>query len=554
MSRRRKSSPSSVAAESLESRQLLCNAIAVNFQLAELEKHDALEWPTDGDAASYEVWLNDATSNQLSYRQDGLAHAHLALDSIEDGDYFAWIQNEDENGVGPWSDRQRIKIRDGQLVGSAGTLTWPEMSSAETYEVWISRDGRKVAGADGLRTNSFALPALDDGEYDYWIRRFDSAGRGIWNSRMTFSIDSNALLMPTGQGTLTWDADDRASGYEAWISSIANGGRVAGARALASNRFEVPTLDDGEYELWVRDEDSTGGGAWRERKPFIVECGRLKAPPTAGTLTWNSDADAVSYSVWVSKWGASERVAGASSLTNSNFRLPELDDAVYDYWIRTDKLGGSSEWGERRTFQVVDGELAEVESAGELTWQQSANALNYDVWISDASGNHVVSQYDVSGESTELPYLPVGLYSFWIRSNTAGSSAWSHRQYMRVFPAGLSTTSGYLYWGENTRAASYEIQVVPTDDEDNVVFQASGLTDTRIDIPMLPDGYYLFRIQHENSRGNGSWGDFVGFEIENGYVQTFQSGLSGSVITSAPSSVPTFIVENISSEPVILHL
>lgn len=65
----------------------------------------------------------------------------------------------------------------GKLIGSAGVLTWRSMAGADTYEVWISRDGQKFVGASGLTETSYQLPAIDDGEYEYWIQREDSDGR-----------------------------------------------------------------------------------------------------------------------------------------------------------------------------------------------------------------------------------------------------------------------------------------------------------------------------------------------------------------------------------------
>ncbi len=550
MSRRRKKRSPQIAVESLEPKTLLCGS-SIGGVLA---VHDQFSWPAEDSAESYEVWLNDAESNQLAFRQDGLSIPELNLQDLEDGDYFAWVQDENTGGDGPWRERERIKVRDGKLIGSAGVLTWQPMAGAETYEVWISRDGQRFGGASSLSDTSYQLPAMDDGDYDYWIQREDSTGQGDWNTRMTFVVQSGTLASEASVGTLTWDGRDSAFGYEAWIRSADTGERIAGAKALADSAFEVPFLEDGAYELLVQDEDSSGDGTWRNTKPFLVEHGRLKASPSVGKIDWDAEPEAVSFEIWVSSWGSTERILGASGLTESEFRLPELGTGVYDYWIRTETAAGTSEWAPKITFQVEDGEIGDVAPAGDLTWEASPAALSYNIWIrSEELGRNVVSLQDITGESTEIPYLADGLYQYWVRTNTADDAVWSDRQYLRVSNGSLRTSSGFLYWGSDPEAVSYELEVTSRSDDQDIVFRLSGITETQVDIPMLPDGNYQFRVQYENSRGRGSWSELIDFRIENGHVQRFQTGTFGTFITTSPYFGVVF-PGTLCSEPVTLHL
>ncbi|APZ92743.1 fibronectin type III domain-containing protein [Fuerstiella marisgermanici] len=552
MSRRRKSRSPKIAIESLEARALLCATFDLIHYGA--ETFDEFTWPSSESAAAYEVWLNDAETNQLAYREDGLTAPELNLESIDDGDYFAWIQDENADGNGPWRERQRIRIVNGQLIGTAGLLQWQPMAGAETYEVWISKDGLRVDRVSGLTSNSYQLPAMDDGSYDYWIQREDSDGRGDWNTKLSFEVQSGGLVITTSPGTLTWNADDASYSYEIWISAKDSNERVAGSKGLASAAFEVPALEDGAYDVWIRDENSDGSGTWRSKKSFVVDAGQLNATPTVGTLEWEADAGAISYDIWISAWGTTSRIAGEAGLTEAEYRVPDLDAGAYDYWIRANNSDGAGAWSKRESFVVHDGTLSVAGSVGELTWAADPDALSYDIWIKgESSDRNIVSESGIDSPSTEVGYLIDGTYYYWVRTNTAKDSVWSDQRVFRVSNGELLTSSGYLYWGHEADAFSYEISVEEVGDGGREVFQQSGITETQIDIPLLADGQYQFRIQYENRAGKGSWSDFNLFAVEDGRVQRFQNGSFGTVVSGIAFSNGFNCTAN-ANEPVTLHL
>ncbi len=552
MSRRRKSRSPQIAIESLEARSLLCATFDPIHYGA--ETHDAFTWVSSESAAAYEVWLNDAETNQLAYRADGLTAPELGLESIDDGDYFAWIQDEDTDGNGPWRERQRIRIENGQLIGTAGLLQWQPMAGAETYEVWISKDGQRVDRVSGLTSNSYQLPAMDDGSYDYWIQREDSEGRGDWNTKMSFDVQSGGLVINSSPGTLTWDAGEASYSYEVWISAKDTNERVAGSKGLPIAAFKVPALEDGAYEVWIKDENPDGSGTWRSKKSFVVDAGQLNATPTVGTIEWEADIGATSYDIWISAWGTTSRVAGEAGLTDGEFRVPNLDAGAYDYWIRANNDDGGGAWSKRESFLVHDGTLSVAGSVGQLTWDADLNALSYDIWVkSESSDRNIVSEARIVNPSTEVGYLIDGTYYYWVRTNTAEDSVWSDQQMFRVSNGELLTSSGFLYWGDEAAAFSYEISVVEAGDGGREVFQSSGITDTQIDMPLLADGQYQFRIQYEDRAGNGSWSDFNLFLVEDGRVQRFQNGSFGVVVYAGPFSNPFNCTIN-EHESVTLHL
>ena len=129
-----------------------------------------------------------------------------------------------------------------------------ETSSGKTFESLISRGGRRDIAAAAVWAKISRVDVNDDGDVTKTELRYAHA-------------DQNRKLR--------WDANASANIYEAWINDAETNQLVLRETGVTDSDFSALGLDDGNYILWIQDENSDGSGVWRERTELTVANGEV---------------------------------------------------------------------------------------------------------------------------------------------------------------------------------------------------------------------------------------------------------------------------------------
>lgn len=495
-----------------------------------------LGWQTKAKDSSYEVWIDNLTTGQKQQvRASGISASRFDLPEMEDGEYRYWIQREDSIGGGPWSRPIEFAVVNGNAVlpPSSGELTWTSWRNASSYEVWIdNRTARKSAFLieSGLVDSRLLLPALPDGEYDYWIQFEDADGNGPWSGRQSFRVVDGHLAnaISESSGSITWQPRSSAMTYELWINDLTNGKqKVVHAERIPFSRFELPQLPDGEYRYWIQYEGADAKGSWSKPLDFTVANGKAELTGYSGVLSWSRFDTATSYELWIdNRTIGQQRVIHETAFTDTSFWLPELADGEYSYWIRIHTATGPLTWSSRIDFRITDSRLApaNLNSAGILSWTSHTDAANYEVWISPGNGSttRIAGATRIPSATFELPQLTDGEYRYWIkRLDGAGQGTWDPARRFVIKDGQLQSATNELFlaWNPVSSADSYELWIDNRSTNQIRIVRFTHLEFSWAELPVLPDGNYEYWVRTKAKGVLAKWSSPRRFRIIDGQMQ-----------------------------------
>ncbi len=425
-------------------------------------------------------------------------------------------------------------------------------------------------------------------------------------------LDAPIGISPNGTNetnpvTLTWQADPAADRYWLWVDDQPNwkewdnnaitpveAGCSGGSGTCA---FTLPVnLTDGNKQWWVLAfYGQSGHSGWSAPLSFSVNgSGSGGSIPAAGvgispsgttesnpvTLTWQADAAAARYWVWVNnnaglkEWDSdtiTPTLAGCGSGSGQcAYTLPaDLTDGSKVWWVLPiGAQGGSTAWSPSLSFSVSgsgggDGSLGPgvgISPSGTnetnpitFTWQADPAAAYYWLWI-EIVGNgeewndQSITPADagcVSGSGTCSFTLPVNLTDgekvWWVlpTGNQGEAVAWSPPLYFSVgggsnpvpgrgvliSPVEITVSNPVtLTWQVDPNANRY--QLILFEDEDSLldIWLTSGEAGCgngacQYAAPFLENGTYAWKILPANDAGNGSWSPRTNFTVSSGATQ-----------------------------------
>ncbi|MEP3481738.1 MAG: peptidylprolyl isomerase [Fuerstiella sp.] len=251
------------------------------------------------------------------------------------------------------------------------------------------------------------------------------------------------------------------------------------------------------------------------------------------TITWQASEGAETYELWISRMQdldpSQVETAGIvrqTGLTGTSYTVPEtLESGVYRAWVRASNGEGTGAWSQPFEFvvglsepdQAAIGSVTALESNPlrvTVDWVAVDQAVQYQVWITDSSGQVVVNQ-NVADTSyvTDFDLESGESYRVWVRGvNHRFNGLWSPVQSFSVDlntdPVTITTASSVIAdsarplieWDSPADHDSYEIWISEVGTAG--AFLQDSTTDTSYQPGSdLPDGVYQVWVRPAASTG-----------------------------------------------------
>lgn len=174
--------------------------------------------------------------------------------------------------------------------------------------------------------------------------------------------------------------------------------------------------------------------------------GPLDVVQSQAVVTWQTSDGAANYDLWISKMKdlaptevESAGVVKQYGLTETSHTVAEsLATGIYQAWVRPNNSTGAGAWSLPFEFVVglsqparvsIDAVTPDASNPKRVTldWTEVEQATQYEVWISDSSGQQIINQ-TVSDTtlSTDFDLTSGETYRAWVRGvNRRFSGQWS---------------------------------------------------------------------------------------------------------------------------------
>ena len=238
-------------------------------------------WNATG-ATRTEVWVNTSgTSNRVFHSTT--ATGNSITDVVSDlglsqgAAYDVWVRNILPDGsMTSWSaksilktaiaDKVQVHSMAPLAVGEALTISWESATGANSYEVYVAKDGQFLMRQADIRDTHFTLPgAAISGNYQIWVRAIGSSGlKSNWGDRINAVVLQMPSLSISDSGLLSWTSLPATSRHELWINEVdANGYQVQSGLVHLSNlttrTYNLSEFSGRHLKIWVRSVQETNG-------------------------------------------------------------------------------------------------------------------------------------------------------------------------------------------------------------------------------------------------------------------------------------------------------
>jgi hypothetical protein len=183
---------------------------------------DAFYWEVSPGATSYEIWIDDYTTQNGDYYKHSWSYltkditcangiCHVGKMNEPTGNLTWWIRAWNNNNFSSWSRGVRV-IKAGasstSLIAPSQAIvrkdnvdfSWNRVLNASWYQLWINDNAgeniyKKWVKATSIacwrEKCSFSLGSLSlpEGKYKWWIRAWNIKGLGDWSDSMSFSTN-----------------------------------------------------------------------------------------------------------------------------------------------------------------------------------------------------------------------------------------------------------------------------------------------------------------------------------------------------------------------------
>jgi len=363
-------------------------------------------------------------------------------------------------------------INNANASGTTINFAWSGVSGATNYWVQISRNSSfSNLFYDGAVGN-YVIVAIsgfpNDGTVFYWRARVqNSAGWGSYGSAEDFvngSIPTPSLSSPANNATnisinptLSWNSVSSATSYSLQVSTNSSfSSLVVNQSGISGTSYSVNLNYNTTYYWRVNATNSGGTSGWSSRtfttmqEPVVAPDDPTLVSPNNGatnvsintSLSWNSAARAVSYSLQVSTNSSfSSLVVNQSGISGTSYSVNLNYNTTYYWRVNATNSGGTSGWSSRTFTTMQEPVVApddptlvspnngatNVSINTSLSWNSAARAVSYSLQVSTNSSfsSLVVNQSGISGTSYSVNLNYNTTYYWRVNAtNSSGTSLW----------------------------------------------------------------------------------------------------------------------------------
>jgi len=278
-------------------------------------------WSSIPGSTWYYLWVDDSTGNVIKQwftaASAGCANGETTCSvtpatALANGDATFWVKTYfNGNGNGAWSSALQFNVGSvppaatlisptGNILTNSPTYSWNAVSGSTWYllraddptgiaiQQWYT--AAQASCANGETTCS-VTPAttLADGDIQWWVRTYNSAGNGPWSDVMNFNVGgippAATLNTPVGNivdstPTYNWNAVPNSSWYllsvndstgnviQQWYTAI----QVGCANGETTCSVTPGTvLNAGAGQWWIRTYNNAGNGPWSTPNSFNLQ-------------------------------------------------------------------------------------------------------------------------------------------------------------------------------------------------------------------------------------------------------------------------------------------
>ena len=434
-------------------------------------------WTAVSKATSYYLWVVDSTGSakiqtwytaQQAGCSAGTGNCTITpTTKLATGSCQWWIQTQNAEGYGPWSDGMSFAIAglgkatlispNGTIASTSPTYTWRAVLKATSYYLWVvdGTSSAKIqtwytaqqAGCSAGTGNCTITPTtkLATGSCQWWIQTQNAEGVGPWSDSMTFTI---AVAGPPGKATpispngtiasasptYTWNAVSKSTSYYLWVADNTGSIKIqtwytaqqTGCSAGTGTCSITPatTFAAGSYQWWIQTQNAEGDGPWSDGMTFEIASA---GPPGKATLispngtiasaspayNWNAVLKATSYylrvadntgSMKIQTWYTAQQTGCSAGTGNCSITpATTLAAGSYQWWIQTQNAEGDGPWSDGMTFALAGagppGKATLVSPAGTITtatptysWNVVETATGYLLFVNDSKTQGKINQ------------------------------------------------------------------------------------------------------------------------------------------------------------------
>lgn len=359
------------------------------------QQRPTFTWTQVPDAVEYRVWITNNSASRDPLIQTTVSDtSYQPEQDLGIGRYDVWVQAVKGNGQRlPWSLKHSFEITTAvvlpkpasRLATARPEFTWPAISGADAYEIYLTNVSTGQAGAiqQIVTTNSWKPETdLSMSNWRIWARAL-IRGRyaASWSGAREFTITTpptpiTPLVFSTQQRPeFQWSAVSGATQYGFQLRNAATGKIVHDPRGLTNPAFTPPAdLPFGRYRWWSFAESTASGirGDWSVATELVISDRPVLQSPVGTVpaqnplLKWMAFPGAVTYEVWVNRSQPSQYIVSAAGLNSTEWQVPvTLTPGIkHRYWVRAVTTNGqTTQWSQPLEFQI---EVAQSVPAAEI--------------------------------------------------------------------------------------------------------------------------------------------------------------------------------------------
>lgn len=344
-----------------------------------------LQWTAVADALFYEIWIANASTGQNPYyRSNSISTSFDVPVDLGIGKMDLYVRGMKSLEVPlPWSRLYRFNIVTAPALSLLSNrqetarpkFTWPAVSGAESYNVWMTAQTTGVSQLVRTRvtapewTPSADLPMA---RYFLWVQAVGAGSfTGNWSLRNDFYISPPpqliAPVLSTFNRTPLFDFGDihGATSYGVYLRSLVDGSTTANVVGLPTSDWTPSAaLPTGRYAWWAIADSSVAGfrSAWSLRQEFHVGGqATLTGPisPVASPMPrikWQEVTGTARYILQVNGNVEGAKLIYRTDLTKNYFNVeqPLVSGRVYRAWVQAVSTNGElGPWSSVWVFNVA---------------------------------------------------------------------------------------------------------------------------------------------------------------------------------------------------------